>query len=51
VTGDSAPVDREALALARVVGEVAGEDGGEPGFSRRSRPKIAGGVRGDNCTE
>jgi hypothetical protein len=43
-------VTRE-LVLGTVLGVVAGEEGGEPGFSRRSRLTIAGVVRGDNCTE
>ena len=59
MTGDSCPVKvgtmwpviREALALVRVVGAVAGEEGGESGAARCSRLTIAGGVRGDNCTE
>jgi hypothetical protein len=39
------------LELVTVLGAAAGDAGGEPGFSRRSRLTIAGGVRRDNWPE
>jgi hypothetical protein len=51
VTCDWWPGAHEGLASGTVVGVVAGDEEGEPGFSRRSRLTIAGGVRRDNWPE
>jgi len=48
-TGALSRTDRQNCKM--VIGAVADDEGGEPGFSRRSRLTIAGGVRRDNWSK